>query len=63
MKINLTENQLIEIKDRLGDIIMKESRLRIEQDSGGDVNGWDFAALSNEEFELKEILENKYIEI
>lgn len=61
MKIHLTNEQIEEVEKRLDEVLEEEFTLR-EKQKIEPVNGWDFVALSNEEYTLKEILKNGVIE-
>tara|TARA_R110000796_G_scaffold34373_1_gene88828 strand:- start:142 stop:336 length:195 start_codon:yes stop_codon:yes gene_type:complete len=64
MEIELTEQQLDLIRERLSENIKEDSELRIQQQEGTfKGTGWVFVGLEDEKYDLEKILKTKRIEI
>ena len=62
MKIKLTDNQIKLVKNRIKENLKEEQELLIKDKKNEPVNGWDFAALSNERYELEYVIKTKHIQ-
>jgi len=56
MEIELTKEQLELVKNKLIVNLKEQKELRVKQQEGEQVNGWDFVALDDEEGKLNNII-------
>jgi hypothetical protein len=63
MEIELTKEQLDLVKNRLKENLKEEKALRVKQELGEEVSGWDFIELDDEQGKLESIIKTGKITI